>query len=265
MKSKDIKYLISISSFLVANSMATAGDMASITFSQDSVFVFSLQGGYSAHNTGKASRYFIGSDSNIFTYANSTITTNTGFIGIGLSAEHALPFEVPRGVFMQSGVEYNYFGSANVKGINRVGIEPETSTVYYYDYHVQTQQILGVIKLFATEYNRFYPYGEVGLGAAFNQASRYHTVAFETGSINITPGFNHYNSVQFSYSLGLGVETQLSMKIRAGLGYRYSDFGTSSLGAGAVSFGHYRYPVLFTLSGLHASTNQLLGRISYNW
>ena len=164
---------------------------------------------------------------------------------------------------MEAGVEYNDFGHIGVKGINTVGVEPQTSTTYHYNYNFQTQQVLGTLKLFATAYERFHPYGEVALGAAFNHAGQYQVTTTETGSLNLTPRFSNQNNTQFSYSLGLGVDTQVNTNIRAGLGYRYSNFGSSSLGNGTVTFNQYQSSVPFALGGSNADANQLIARISY--
>ena len=199
----------------------------------------------------------------MFTYNNYGGGKNTGFIGVFLGAEHDLLWVSGSEFFMQTGVEYNYFGKIGVNGINTVGIEPQTSTTYHYNYNFQTQQVLGTLKLFATTYERFHPYGEVGLGAAFNYAGQYDATTIETGGINLTPRFSNPNKTRFSYSVGLGVDTQVNAKIRVGLGYRYSNFGSSSLGNGTVSFNNYQSTVPFALGNSNAYANQLIARISY--
>lgn len=225
--------------------------------------IVSLQGGYASINAGGNTQRFTGTDSNVFSYNNAGGGKNTGFIGVFLGAEHDLPFLSRPGFFMQAGVEYNYFGKIGVNGINTVGIEPQTSTTYRYHYNFQTQQVLGTLRLFATTYERFHPYGEVGLGAAFNNAGQYNATTTETGSINLTPGFGNQTQTKFSYSLGLGVDTQVNTKIRVGLGYRYSNFGSSSLGNGTVIINNYQSPVPFALGGSNAYANQFIARISY--
>ena len=244
-------------------SIATAGDMGPIISSQGLHPVVALQGGYASMNAGGNTQRFTGTDSDVFTYNNSGGGKNTGFIGVFLGTEHAFPLISRPGFFMQTGVEYNYFGKIGVNGINTVGVEPHTSTTYHYNYNFQTQQVLGTVKLFATTYERFHPYGEVGLGAAFNHAGQYNTTTTETGSINLTPGFSNQSNTQFSYSLGLGVDTQVNTKIRVGLGYRYSNFGSSSLGNGTVTFNNYQSPVSFALGSSNTYANQLIARISY--
>ena len=244
-------------------SIATAGNIGPIVSSTGLHPVVSLQGGYASINAGGNTQRFTGTDSDVFTYNNSGGGKNTGFIGVFLGAERDLLWISRPGFFIQAGVEYNYFGNIGVTGINTVGVEPQTSTTYNYKYNFQTQQILGTLRLFATTYERFHPYGEVGLGAAFNHAGQYSAITTETGSLNLTPGFSNQGQTQFSYSLGLGVDTQVNTKIRVGLGYRYSNFGLSSLGNGVVTFNNYQSPVAFTLGGSNNYANQLIARISY--
>jgi opacity protein-like surface antigen len=247
----------------IGHSMAEAGDMGSIISSQGLRPLVSLQGGYASINAGRGTQRFMGSDSDVFTYNNSGNRKNNGFIGVFLGAEYLLPWISRPGFFMQTGIEYNYVGNIDVTGINTVGIEPQTSTTYHYNYHFQTQQALGTLKLFATTYERFHPYGELGLGAAFNHAKQYTTTTSETGSLNLTPEFNNQNKTQFSYSVGFGVDTPVKTNIRVGLGYRYSRFGAASLGNGTVAINHYQSPGSFTLSGASTDANQLIARISY--
>lgn len=244
-------------------SIAAAGNMGFIIFPQGFHPVVSLQGGYASINAGGNTQRFRGTDSDVFTYNNAGNGQNTGIVGLFLGAEHDLPWITRPGFFMQAGVEYNYFGNISVKGINKVGVQPQTSTTYNYNYNFQTQQVLGALKLFATLYERFHPYGEVGLGAAFNHVGQYSATTTETGSINLTPGFSSHNQTQFSYSLGLGVDAQVNTNIRVGLGYRYSNVGSSSLGNGAVTINNYRAPVSFSLDNSNAYANQWIASISY--
>lgn len=248
---------------LLSCSVAMAGNMGPINASSGLRPLVSLQGGYASMNAGTSTQRFIGTDSNVFTYINSGSGKNTGFMGVFLGAEHVMPWIAYPGFFMQAGAEYNDYGGIDVDGINTVGIEPQTSTTYRYHYHVQTEQVLGSLKLFGTIHERFYPYGEVGLGAAFNHAGRYNTTTTDSGSLNLTPGFNNQSQTQLSYILGLGVETYVNMKLRVGLGYRYSYFGATSLGDGAVTLNNYQSPTLFTLGQSNTYANQLIARISY--
>lgn len=235
-------------------SIAMAADMGLIT---------SLQGGYASIDLNGNTQRFTGTDSDLLVYTNSGSHKNIGFAGVFLGVEHLLPL-VPNPVFfVQAGAEYNYFGNVNINGLNIVGIEPETSTTYNYNYNLQTQQILGMIKLFATTHEQFHPYVEVGIGAAFNTAKQYNATPTETGSLNLTPSYSNKTNTQFSYGLGLGMDFQVNTNIRVGLGYRHSNFGSASLGKGTVTIDDYQSPVPFTLSNSNIYVNQLMARISY--
>jgi opacity protein-like surface antigen len=225
--------------------------------------VFTLQGGYDSINAGGNNQSFGGSDTDMFTYANSNKSKNTGFIGLFVGAEHSIPCLSYPGLSLRAGVEYNSFGNMSINGVNTVGIDPGTATNYYYQYDYQTQQVLGVVKLLATTYERFHVYGEVGLGAALNQLSHYNATTAQTGNINITPDFNNHSQTQFSYTLGLGVEADITQNVRVGVGYRYSNFGTPTFGNGMVNFGNYHAAVPFGLRNANSYTNQFIANISY--
>ena len=256
-----IPYVFGFVCMMLCCTIGIAGDMGTVTLP---VFrpIVSLQGGDASINGGGRTQSFIGTDSDVFTYSNSG-TKNTGFIGVFLGEEYHLPWiPVPR-LFMQTGVEYNYFGNMSAQGINTVGIEPKTVTTYTYNYHFETQQVLATFRLLTTTYERFHPYGEVGIGAAFNYLGQYHATTAETGSINLTPIFDNGNTTQFSYVLGVGIDTEVNPNIRVGIGYRYSNFGSSSLGNGAVTFGSYHAPVSFNLRGSDNYANQIMAQFSY--
>jgi opacity protein-like surface antigen len=264
MKDMNIKQgLFAMVGTFLGCAIATAGDMGAIISSKGLHPVVSLHGGFASINAGGNTQRFTGTDSEVFTYRNSGDGKNTDFIGVFLGAEHSLPFVLRPGFFIQTGIEYNYFIKVGVNGVNTVGIEPQTSTTYRYHYNFQAQQVLGTLRLFATTYERFHPYGEVGLGASFNHTGPYNATTTETGSVNLTPGFSNQSNTQFSYSLGLGVDAQVNTKTRVGFGYRYSNFGSSSLGNGTVTFSNYQSPVSFALGSSNTYANQLIARISY--
>ena len=228
--------------------------------------VISLFGGVAGINAStNKTQSFIETDDNVFAYYSGNNSQVKGFGGAFLGAEYQLPNQ---GLFLQGGIEYDYFGNSKVNGLNTVGIEPVTSTSYNYLWKVQAQQILAVAKLFATKQltigtpHLFFPYLSVGLGGAFNKGSGFIWTQ-ETGSVNVTPTFNNHSQTSFSYSLGLGVDTPINSNMRFGLGYRFSDFGAASLGNGFVKVNQYSAPVSFTLSTTHTYANQFIVQLSY--
>jgi opacity protein-like surface antigen len=225
--------------------------------------VVSLQGGYASINAGMSTQSFVGTDDEIFTYTPLGNTENTGFIGVFLGTEHALPWVPSPGLLMQVGVTYNYFANVYVHGTNTVGIQSETNTLYNTTYNYRPQQLLGTLKLLTTTYECLHPYGQVDLGGAFNYAGQYNASTEQEGSLNITPDFNNHNQTQFSYNLGLGLDVDVHQHVRVGFGYQYSNFGGVSLGNGVVEFNDYQANVPFTLSSSNAYANQFIMRISY--
>ncbi|MFI4918956.1 MAG: outer membrane protein [Legionellales bacterium] len=254
-----------LTSCLLGTAVATAGGMGSL----DQGFrpLASVYGGLALVTVNAGSAHtFVGSDDNLFNYQGQSNSDATVLAGAFLGAEHQLPHP---GLFVQTGLEYSYFGNGSTKGANSVGIEPDTSTYYHYSWRVQTQQVLAVAKLFTTSklpilsQNDLYPYLSLGLGAAFNKAKQFSASPEGSGSFNVTPAFNSNSTSAFSYSLGLGVDTNIDPHLRVGLGYRFSSFGKAALGDGQVVFNQYKFPVPFSLDAHHAYANQIIAQLSY--
>ena len=51
---------------------------------------------------------------------------------------------------MQGEIEYTYYGDMSLNGLNTVGIEPQTSTLYNDHYRLQTQQ--AVANVYSNEF-----------------------------------------------------------------------------------------------------------------
>ncbi|MCW8408821.1 outer membrane beta-barrel protein [Legionella sp. PATHC035] len=260
-------FFFSLASCFALSSLASAGSMGSIAPVQGFHPVFTLFGGVAGLDAKTNSpQTFSGTDDEQFLYVSKKHNQTTGFVGGFLGTEYQLPHP---GLFLQAGVEYDYFGNAWINGQNAVGIEPDTSTLYNYSWRIQTQQVLAVAKLFTTTELTFgaphqlFPYLSVGLGAAFNNANEFSTMTEETGSINLTPTFNDHTHSAFSYTLGVGVDTSINQQMRFGVGYRFSDFGKSSLDEGQVVFQQYKAPVPFALSTAHTYANQFMVQLSY--
>jgi len=249
--------------FFMYCAAASAGTLGTPDTSKKLHPMLTLQGGYAAIHANDRSQRFEGDDSNLFIYMPARASNNTGFIGLFLGGEYVLPQVSKYPFLLQAGFEYNAFGKLNVKGINTVGVDPGSSTQYTYNYNVKTQQVLGGIKLLTTAYKRLHPYGEAGLGIAINRADTYQASTTETGSLNATPVFADRSTVRLSYILGVGLDANVNTHIRTGIGYRYSDLGTASLGNGSVSVGANQTPVPFAVKASNLYANQVIAHVSY--
>lgn len=241
------------------SSFAFAGESGIQSIAPSYRSVVSLLGGYASINVGSRGSY-LGDDDNIYTYHSSKDRHNDGFIGGFIGLEHPLPWY---NVLLQAGVEYSYFWPVTVHGLNTVGVEPETSTLYGYQYRFQTQQVLASAKFLMTTHERYHPYASVGLGAAFNDIGCFRAATAETGNLNGTAYFNDNNKTQFSYSLGAGIDVDVNSNVRVGLGYRFSGFGDASFKGGHIVAGDYMAPVPFTYGIRNLYANQLVAQISY--
>lgn len=221
--------------------------------------VITVQGGYANLNT-HLSHTYSGTDDELFSYSVHNNNWNTGIGGAFVGIE-ATSTDICAAV--QAGIEYNYFGSVDVKGTNNAGIQDSTYTPYNFRFKEQTQQVLFVAKFMSNSFQTIHPYFLVGLGAAFNDASSFSANTQQTGSINLTPTFASNTQTEFSYSLGLGIDVDIYQNLRAGLAYRFSDFGKSELKKGQVVFNNYQASVPFNLSTGNIYSNQALLSLTY--
>ncbi len=263
-----MKNIFSLSVLLLWHTIATAGSMGAANTSKTLQPLASFQGGYACINASKKSQVYTGTDSNLFTYAPSGSSCDAGFYGVFIGGERFLRDVSSHPVFLQAGIEYNNFDKIKISGINTVGVDSSSSTEYSYQFNTKIQQVLAGIKLLSTTKERFHPYGEAGLGIAFNRTGDYLTSTTNTGSLNFTPEFVGGKDMKISFILGLGLDANIYEHIRVGLGYRYSYFNTASLGNGSVNLGGSssstsQIPVSFNPEASHLYANQLLGHITY--
>lgn len=157
----------------------------------------------------------------------------------------------------QSAISFYRDSHLNVSGSLTQGVTPPSSDIYGYSYAIATQQLLLENKLMARVNNRLLPYFTFGLGTAFNNSYDFRTTAQPT--LVFTPQFPSKKVSSFSYNLGVGVDVNIEPHTRLGLGYRFTNFGRTSLGNGTINTTALPY----TLSQSHLYVNELVAQISY--
>lgn len=229
--------------------------------------VVTIFGGPSWINLHNRSMSLAGTDDETFTYQTKNPGSANGYGGGFLGVEWTLPYH---NFFIQLGVEYDKFGSTKLKGSSLAGIQDDTSTSYQYSYQIATQQAIAAVKLLGildipkVMSHQLYPYFSVALGAAFNKARSFTTsTAEDVCSANLTPTFANGSDTNFSYNIGLGVDTDIAPHFRLGIGYRYSNFGQISLGQGAVTVNQYRSSIDSSLHSSNVSENQFLAQLTF--
>ena len=256
------KLFFCVTNFALCTSIAVAGTIGNSPPSRGYQHIISLFGGYASIVHTGLSQSYLGTDDDVFVYNSNRSTKNTGLIGLFLGEEFN-PLRTNPSMLFQTGIEYTYFGKNNLSGSNTVGIDPETSTLYHYDYTLQSQQFLAVAKILATTHQIYHPYLSAGIGASFNYSNQFSLKTQEVGSINLAPSFDNHMQTSFSYSLGLGLDVNVSERLRIGAGYRFSGLGKSSLGNGNIEFNNYNYPTGFELHTANVYANQLVFQASY--
>lgn len=159
---------------------------------------------------------------------------------------------------LEIGLGYYHPNMFSVNGNVVQGVDPASSDQFKYTYRINSQQLL-VEGKFLQNYRDYYPYISLGLGAAFNRAYGYKTSV--PLFLTFTPEFTPHTTTSFSYTLGLGVDKQISPHWRMGLGYRFADYGQVGLGNGLVD------ETLFTkaLSQSHFYIQTVLVQLTYSF
>lgn len=155
---------------------------------------------------------------------------------------------------VQLGVEYILPISFSPRGKLKQGSDVQSQKKYDFRYHVQLQQLLFEGKLLCNYIGRYHPYLLLGLGSAFSQAKNFSVRAHSLP----TRKFKDNSHITFSYSLGVGLDYDLTYCTRLGIGYRFIDFGRVFLGASRFNRKH----VHGTLSQHHLYANQVLAQIT---
>ena len=255
--------------FLTGFSATTlAGTMGPINTVEEAGFhpFATVFGGPAWRQQSSGTSTFVVTDNEKFIYHPQSNSPTLGFGGVVAGLEHRLFYD---NLYVQLGAEYDNFSGTSFHGNSLAGVELNTTTLYRYQYHTSTQQVMGTAKFYSILKapkginKNLYPYFSVGLGAAFNKANQFTTSTSETGSINLTPTYPSSSNTNFSYNLGIGVDMEVIEHLRFGLGYRYSNFGKVTLGQGLVTYNQYRYPVNYVFGANNAYANQLLVGLTY--
>ena len=96
---------------------------------------------------------------------------------------------------------------------------------YQAEYKVQSQMLLGVLKVDLYRYKRLSPFISAGLGVAWNRFSDYDEQAFAGITPRISPNFADKTHTDLAYTLGAGIDYLLTEKFTLSLEYDYGYLG----------------------------------------
>lgn len=164
---------------------------------------------------------------------------------------------LPRNFAAQLGVDFTQNTHFNGGGVLTQGADVHSQSQANYSFDIVTRQLLLEGRLYY-HYSLMHPYVLLGAGWAFNSATNYSTTF--PFNLTFTRDYNSHYTSAFSYSVGVGVEFQLATSVRLGVGYRYANLGTSSLGKSSVN----SIPVGGTLSSKpHIYANELMAQLTF--
>lgn len=99
-----------------------------------------------------------------------------------------------------------------------------------YDYKISHTHVAAKGKLLTTVYPWVQPYVSASLGIGFNHAYNY-TSASKLFEVLPEPGFAAHTTTAFTYTLGLGLQRELSRHWFIGIGYEFANWGKTTLSA----------------------------------
>lgn len=145
--------------------------------------------------------------------------------GLFLGAES----EVIEDWLFQFGIGYDVVNFDTIKG-DVLGNDHDDYDGIDYQYQLHHQRLNAEFKLLR-EIDNWLPYVTASLGAAWNKTSDYKEVSDTVGELARDDLFESTNEADFSFSVGLGIEREITENWRWGLGYLYTDAGDANLKA----------------------------------
>lgn len=137
--------------------------------------------------------------------------------------------------FYSLGATYTYALPAEVSGTIFQYSLPQFEN-YNYQYKIQRQSFLGIIKADIYRYQNVMPFFSLGLGLSANRANHYREVAINQVTPRVSPGFQAKTDTHFSYTLGTGIDYVIKNNLWLGLEYNYGHFGYAQTGPGTSSY-----------------------------
>ncbi|STX88285.1 outer membrane protein [Legionella feeleii] len=162
----------------------------------------------------------------------------------------------------QIGLAFATTGNANFSGYIWESADPQFNN-YVYGYRIQHSHIaikgklLTEGRVYLDKEYAFQPWIDASVGLGLNQARRYYSTPIIPEALP-TPGFSSNSKASFTYTVGAGLQKELTSNWQIGIGYQFADWGKSRFGRAAgqsmnngLTLNHvYTNGVLFNLTYL---------------
>jgi len=133
--------------------------------------------------------------------------------------------------------------------------DPDFNNLFY-DYKIRHTHLAAKGKLLADVYQLVQPYISGSLGVGFNYAYHYKSTS-KRFEVLPEPPFTSHTTTALTYTLGAGLQRALNTHWSVGVGYEFTDWGKTSLGAAPAQLSNA------SLNLNHIYTNQLQLSISF--
>lgn len=214
---------VMLSLFVVASSTDAVSGVMGTQSESPWNYIIALSAGPVWQDGGKTQTLFLTPDiEKTYNAFNSTEALADGEFFLGVQKKL-------HGAFIgQLGIALATTGKARLNGEIWDDADPEFNN-FLYGYKVQHSHIALKGKLLSDFGFMVTPWISASAGVAINRASDYFSrpVIFEAIP---TPDFVSNNKTSFTYTLGAGVQKQLSPNWQVGVGYEFADWGKSQLG-----------------------------------
>jgi opacity protein-like surface antigen len=200
-------------------------------------------------------------ENTVFHYQPHSSTRLNIIAGVFVGAEYSLK----QNLTWQLGLAYYQSNRSSIHGQEtQANTEnPDATNLWNYQYKLSSRQLLFENKISVIFRQRYRPYLLAGLGEGFNRAYAFQAVPLNSGEV-ATAIYTNNSSTSFVYSLGVGVDIDITKQIRAGAGYRYTNLGQINLGQGVLDTGIGGS--IFSIPALksnHINNHEILIQLTY--
>ncbi len=186
-------------------------------------YVASLSLNQAWSRVGEQQRFYLRQNiEQTFTANRSNSSFAEGEIFLGIQQD------ISSWVQAQLGLAYQATGNVNLEGNIWDDADPAYNN-YSYAYQVSHQHAAVKLKLLIDMKSVIRPYVSGSLGIGYNTSHSYHNTATIPEAI-ANPNFANKTISDFTYTLGLGGQMDMTTHTSIGFGYEFASWGKSQLG-----------------------------------
>ncbi|WP_131753222.1 outer membrane protein [Legionella feeleii] len=203
---------------------AMTGFSQSITASHELAWVGTLSGGSVwAQKVKQQTFYLTPTIEKTYSPQKSSQALFNGEIFLGLQKS------LNKTINMQLGVAAGGASSAKINGEIWTDADPEFNN-HAYHYKIQHAQVSLKGKILTEMAHDLLPWVSGSIGVGINKSSSFNNISLVCGELP-NPNYTSETKSTLTYAFGAGLQKALNQHVQVGIGYEFSDWGKSQLGA----------------------------------